>query len=54
VVYSKALEYIRRKPREEGIDAVMRHGEDELDGLLVPLQAEGGVACSVAEKQAIQ
>ena len=49
-VYSKALEYIVRKSREEGIDAAMRDGEGELDGLLVPLQAEGGVACSVAAK----
>ena len=50
VTYYKTLEYIRRKSREEGIDAAMRHGKDELDGLLVPLQAEGGVACSVAAK----
>ena len=50
VMYSKALEYVVRKSREEGIDAAMRHGKDELDGLLVPLQAEGGVACSVAAK----
>ncbi|KAI0903826.1 amidase signature domain-containing protein [Ustulina deusta] len=49
-VYSKALEYIRRKSREEGIDAAMVHGESELDGLLVPIQAEGGVATSVAAK----
>jgi amidase len=28
----------------------MMHGEGELDGLLVPLRAEGGVACSVAAK----
>lgn len=48
--YSKAMEYVVRKSREEGIDAAMRHGEDDLDGLLVPLQAEGGVACSVAAK----
>jgi amidase len=49
-VYSKALEYNLRKSREEGIDAAMRHGEIELDGLLVPVQAEDGVACSVAAK----
>ncbi|TGJ87847.1 hypothetical protein E0Z10_g940 [Xylaria hypoxylon] len=49
-VYSKALKYILRKSREEGIDAAMMHGESELDGLLVPVQAEGGVACSVAAK----
>lgn len=49
-VYSKALKYILRKSRKEGIDAAMIHGESELDGLLVPVQAEGGVACSVAAK----
>jgi amidase len=49
-VYSKALEYIWRKSREEGIDAAMMHGEEELDGLLVPLQADKGTACSVAAK----
>lgn len=48
--YYQALEYILRKSREEGIDATMRHGEDDLDGLLVPLQAEEGVACSIAAK----
>lgn len=50
VVYSKALEYIRRKSQDEGIDAALQHEGDGLDGLLVPLQAEGGVACSVAAK----
>lgn len=49
-VYSKALRYILRKSRKEGIDAAMMHGRDKLDGLLVPVQAEGGVACSVAAK----
>ncbi|KAJ8132822.1 hypothetical protein O1611_g803 [Lasiodiplodia mahajangana] len=49
-VYSRALKYIRQKSREEGIDAALRHGDIELDGLLVPVQAEGGVACSVAAK----
>ncbi|KAJ3553172.1 hypothetical protein NPX13_g10945 [Xylaria arbuscula] len=49
-LYRKALEYNRRKSREEGIDAAMALGRDELDGLLVPVQAEGGVACSVAAK----
>jgi amidase len=48
--YLKALEYIRRKSREEGIDAALRHNGDNLDGLLVPLQADGGVACSLAAK----
>ncbi|KAI9693812.1 MAG: hypothetical protein M1822_003083 [Bathelium mastoideum] len=49
-VYTKALEYIVRKSREEGIDSALRHEAGDLDGLLVPLQAEGGVACSVAAK----
>lgn len=49
-VYGRALEYIRRESRERGIDAALEHGDDSLDGLLVPLQAEGGVACSVAAK----
>lgn len=49
-MYSKALDYIRRKSREEGIDAALQHEGNKLDGLLVPLQAEGGVACSVAAK----
>lgn len=50
MTYSQALEYNSRKSREEGIDAAMKHGEGELDGLLVPLQAEEGVGCSVAAK----
>ena len=49
-IYNKALEYIRRQSRERGIDAAMGAGEDTLDGLLVPLQADGGVACSLAAK----
>jgi amidase len=49
-VYREALEYIQRQSRERGIDAALRYEDDKLDGLLVPLQAEGGVACSVAAK----
>jgi amidase len=49
-IHGKALVYIRRESRERGIDAAMKSGEDTLDGLLVPLQAEGGVACSLAAK----
>lgn len=49
-IYLKAVEYIRRKSRDEGIDAALRLEGDNLDGLLVPLQADGGVACSVAAK----
>jgi len=48
--YLKALAYIRRKSREEGIDAALRFDGDNLDGLLVPLQVDGGVACSLAAK----
>lgn len=49
-ICSKALQYIRRKSRIEAIDAALMHEESRLDGLLVPVQAEGGVACSVAAK----
>jgi amidase len=49
-VYHKALEYIRRKSRDEGIDAALQFEGSSLDGLLVPLQADVGVACSVAAK----
>jgi amidase len=51
-VYKHALEYIQRESRERGIDAALRSGDNNntLDGLLVPLQAEGGVACSLAAK----
>ena len=49
--YYKALQYIRAKSREEGIDAALQlSGDSPLDGLLVPIQAEGGVACQVAAK----
>ena len=48
--YLDALSYIRRKSREEGIDAALSCGQRELDGLLVPLQADGGSACQVAAK----
>jgi amidase len=49
-IYGEALNYIRRESRERGIDAAMKPGEDTLDGLLVPLQADGGAACSLAAK----
>jgi len=48
--YREALSYIRRKAREEGIDAALRFEGVELDGLLVPVQAESGVATQVAAK----
>lgn len=49
-MYTKALEYTLPKSREEGIDAAMKHEGGKLDGLLVPLLAEGGVGCAVAAK----
>ncbi|KAK5454295.1 hypothetical protein LTS15_006295 [Exophiala xenobiotica] len=49
-ITQKALEYVRLKSREQGIDAALKHSEDDLDGLLVPISADGGVACSVAAK----
>ncbi|KAF2760972.1 amidase family protein [Pseudovirgaria hyperparasitica] len=49
-VYTKALAYIQQKSREEGIDAALTGQKGRLDALLVPLQAEGGGACSVAAK----
>jgi amidase len=48
--YYKALNYIRQKSREEGIDAALKYGQLELDGLLVPIHANGGVACQLAAK----
>ncbi|PGH18395.1 hypothetical protein AJ79_00463 [Helicocarpus griseus UAMH5409] len=49
--YYNALGYIRKKSREEGIDAALRMSDGSpLDGLLVPLQADGGAACQVAAK----
>lgn len=49
-VYTKAFAYIRQKSREEGIDAALRHPSGDLVSLLVPLQADGGAACSIAAK----
>ena len=48
--YTKALEYIRLKSREQGIDAALKHPEGNLDGLLVPVSVDGGVAVSIAAK----
>lgn len=48
--YQRALAYIRKKSRGEGIDAALSWGDSQLDGLLVPVQAESGVACQVAAK----
>ena len=48
--YHRALKYIQRKSREEGIDAALNSSGAELDGLLVPISADGGVPCQVAAK----
>ncbi|KAH6660394.1 amidase signature domain-containing protein [Truncatella angustata] len=47
-IYHSALEYIRRKTREEGFDKALFVNGKELDGLLVPVQADGGVALQLA------
>ena len=49
-VYHSALGYIRRTSREEGIDKALRTNGETLDGLLVPVQADGGVAMQIAAK----
>lgn len=48
--YKDALTFIRAKSRGEGIDAALLAGGTQLHGLLVPIQADGGVACQVAAK----
>jgi amidase len=48
--YQHALAFIRKKSREEGIDAALSGGGSQFDALLVPVQADGGVACQVAAK----
>lgn len=51
--YHSALAYIRKMSRENGIDAALLWEGSCLDGLLVPVQAEDGVACQVAAKAGI-
>ncbi|KAI0459566.1 amidase [Xylaria acuta] len=46
--YESALSFIRQKTREEGIDAALSYDGKPLDGLLVPVQADGGVAVQIA------
>ncbi|KAJ8123738.1 hypothetical protein ONZ43_g379 [Nemania bipapillata] len=46
--YRSALDFIRRKTRDEGIDAALRYDGELLDGLLVPVQADDGVAMQIA------
>lgn len=48
--YYEALNYIRKKSRDEGIDAALSWKGSKLDGLLVPIQADKGAACQVAAK----
>lgn len=48
--YVAALDFVRRKSREEGIDAALGAGGRMLDGPLVPIHAEGGAACQIAAK----
>ncbi|KAH8602431.1 amidase signature domain-containing protein [Bisporella sp. PMI_857] len=48
--YLEALSYMRLKSQEQGIDAALKFDGVDLDGLLVPLQADSGAACSVAAK----
>lgn len=49
-VYHSALNYTRRSSREEGIDKALRTDGEMLDGLLVPIQADDGVAMQIAAK----
>ena len=52
-IYKSALAYVRTKSREEGIDAALASGSGDskfCGGLLVPLQAEKGVATQIAAK----
>ena len=52
--YQKALRFIRRKSRSEGIDAALRDGgEGPLDALIVPVQADSGLANQVAAKAGV-
>ncbi|KAI0100849.1 amidase [Nemania sp. FL0031] len=46
--YRSALEFIRRKTRDKGIDAALSYDGELLDGLLVPVQADDGVAMQIA------
>jgi len=48
--YTDALVFIRTQSREKGIDAALSNNTSLLDGLLVPIQADDGVACQVAAK----
>lgn len=47
--YYAALDFIQTRSRE-GIESALNHGGEQLDGLLVPSYADGGVAVSLAAK----
>ncbi|KAH8167160.1 hypothetical protein CIB48_g1054 [Xylaria polymorpha] len=47
-IYKSALRFIHQKTRDEGIDAALGYEGKLLDGLLVPVQADGGVATQIA------
>lgn len=46
--YHSALKYIRYTTREQGFDQALLVDGEALDGLLVPIQADGGVAVQIA------
>ncbi|KAI0469424.1 amidase [Xylaria cf. heliscus] len=46
--YRSALRFIRQKTRDEGIDAALNDEGKPLDGLLVPVEADNGVAMQIA------
>ncbi|KAI0441784.1 amidase [Xylaria telfairii] len=47
-IYKSALRFIHQKTRDEGIDAALSYEGKLLDGLLVPVQADDGVAMQIA------
>ncbi|ORY64902.1 amidase family protein [Pseudomassariella vexata] len=47
-IYWSALAYVGRKSRDEGINAALLHEDGSLDGLLVPVQGDDGVAVQIA------
>ncbi|KAI0404579.1 amidase [Xylaria palmicola] len=46
--YRSALNFIRQRTRDEGIDAALTFDGKSLDGLLVPVQADDGVSMQIA------
>ncbi|KAI0021251.1 amidase [Xylariomycetidae sp. FL0641] len=45
--YKSALNFVHKESREEGIDAAFHHNGTLLDGLLVPIQADSGIATQI-------